>query len=57
MNASQAAWIAYRNAECRLQAALYAGGSIHPLVYLTCEERLTDIRTTQVQSDIANVSH
>ena len=57
VDASETAWIAYRNAECRLQAARYAGGSIYPLVYLTCEERLTDTRTAQVQSDIANVSH
>jgi uncharacterized protein YecT (DUF1311 family) len=57
VDASEAAWIAYRNAECGLQAAIYSGGSIYPLIVLTCEEHLTDSRTAQVQSDIANASH
>jgi uncharacterized protein YecT (DUF1311 family) len=54
VNASEAAWLAYRNAECRAQASLYRGGSIYPLVVLTCEERLTDTRTAQIESDLAS---
>ena len=54
IRASQAAWVVYRNAECSAQASLYRGGSIYPLIYLTCEEALTDARTTQLQRDLAN---
>jgi uncharacterized protein YecT (DUF1311 family) len=57
VRASQSAWVVYRNAECSAQASLYRGGSIYPLIYLTCEEALTDARTTQVQSDLANAPH
>lgn len=56
VDASEAAWISYRNAECALEAEIYHGGSIYPLIVFTCEERLTDARTAQIQSDIANAS-
>jgi uncharacterized protein YecT (DUF1311 family) len=55
--AAQAAWISYRNAECRAQASVYKGGSIYPLIFLTCEEALTDARTTQIERDLAHTSH
>jgi uncharacterized protein YecT (DUF1311 family) len=54
VNASEAAWLAYRGAECRAQASLYRGGSVYPLVVLTCEKRLTDTRTAQIESDLAS---
>jgi uncharacterized protein YecT (DUF1311 family) len=57
VSASQAAWMSYRNAECRLQASLHAGGSIHLFIYLTCEEGLTDARTTQIDRDVATTPH
>ena len=56
VDASEAAWISYRNAECGLQASINSEGSIYPLIVFTCEERLTDARTAQILSDIANAS-
>ena len=53
VNASELAWVSYRNAECRLQAGRYAGGSIYPLVTLTCWEALTDARTAQLERDLS----
>jgi uncharacterized protein YecT (DUF1311 family) len=53
LNASELAWVAYRNAECRLRASCYSGGSISPLLYLTCAEALTDARTAQLDHDLA----
>jgi uncharacterized protein YecT (DUF1311 family) len=57
VDSAQAAWVAYRNAECRMQASVYTGGSIYPLIYLICEEGLTDTRTLEVQAATANVPH
>ena len=54
---SQAAWVTYRDADCRLQTSSYQGGSIYNLIYYTCEATLTDLRTKQVQTDIANLPH
>jgi uncharacterized protein YecT (DUF1311 family) len=54
VHASQSAWVTYRNAECSAEASIYRGGSIYPLIYLTCEEALTDARTTQLASDLAH---
>lgn len=55
VNASQAAWITYRNAECRAEAAPYRGGSVYPLIYLNCQVSLTEARTTQIQHVIATL--
>jgi uncharacterized protein YecT (DUF1311 family) len=53
VDASELAWVTYRNAECRLQAGRYAGGSISSLVTLACWEALTDARTAQLVHDLA----
>ncbi|EPX86330.1 Uncharacterized protein putative in bacteria [Rubellimicrobium thermophilum DSM 16684] len=42
---AQRAWIVFRDAACEAEAALYAGGSIEPLIRATCLERLTVERT------------
>lgn len=55
VNASQAAWNTYRNAECRAEAAAYRGGSIYPLIYLTCEVYVTDARIALIQHVLANL--
>jgi len=57
VNTSQGAWIAYRNAECSAEAAPYRGGSIYPLIYLTCEVYVTDARTALIQHVLANLPH
>jgi uncharacterized protein YecT (DUF1311 family) len=57
VNAAQAAWVAYRSAECSAEAAPYRGGSIYPLIYLNCEVDLTNARSAQIQHVIANLPH
>lgn len=42
--AAQRAWISYRDASCKAEAELYAGGSIMPLVHANCLQRLTGQR-------------
>jgi uncharacterized protein YecT (DUF1311 family) len=39
--AAQKTWLAFRDAECTFANAANAGGSIYPMVYAGCLERLT----------------
>jgi uncharacterized protein YecT (DUF1311 family) len=47
--AAQKAWIAFRDAECTFANAENAGGSIYPMVYAGCLERLTKARTKELE--------
>jgi len=46
---SQRAWLTYRDAACDVQASLYEGGSIQPLIRLTCLTTLTRERTRMLR--------
>lgn len=46
---AQRKWIAYRDAACKAEAAQYEGGSIQPLIRLTCLTRLTERRSTDLR--------
>lgn len=45
LRAAQRAWIAYRDAACSVEAAVWEGGSMAPLIHATCLTRLTRTRT------------
>jgi uncharacterized protein YecT (DUF1311 family) len=45
LRAAQRAWIAYRDAACAVEAAVWEGGSMAPLIHATCLTRLTRART------------
>jgi uncharacterized protein YecT (DUF1311 family) len=47
--AAQRAWIVYRDAACEAESAVHAGGSIRPLIMLTCMERLTRVRDADLR--------
>ena len=47
--AAQKAWIAFRDAECAFADSENAGGSIYPMVYAECLERLTEARTSALR--------
>ncbi|EAR49870.1 hypothetical protein OG2516_14356 [Oceanicola granulosus HTCC2516] len=42
--AAQRAWLAFRDAACTAEAAIFAGGSIAPMVHADCLTRLTQTR-------------
>jgi uncharacterized protein YecT (DUF1311 family) len=42
---AQRAWLAYRDAACTVHASPYQGGSIQPMIQLTCLSELTAERT------------
>ena len=45
---AERAWTAFRDAECRFDSADNLGGSIYPMVYADCLERLTRTRIEQL---------
>ena len=47
---AQRAWIAYRDAHCRLDGYEARGGSLEPLLVSTCKTALTKERTEQLRS-------
>ena len=46
--AAERAWVAFRDAECEFDAADNLGGSIYPMIYSGCLERLTQARIDQL---------
>ena len=46
---AQRAWVAFRDAECVYQNAENEGGSIYPMVYSGCLDRLTKLRIQQLK--------
>ena len=48
LRVAQRAWITYRDAACDAEASQFTGGSIQPLVYSGCLERITLARTNDL---------
>ncbi|KQT31219.1 hypothetical protein ASG29_14670 [Sphingomonas sp. Leaf412] len=46
---SQRAWLAYRDAQCRIAAAEFQGGSLQPMAQRQCLAGLTAERTRQLK--------
>ena len=46
--AAERAWAAFRDAECEFDAADNIGGTIYPMIYSGCLERLTKARIEQL---------
>jgi uncharacterized protein YecT (DUF1311 family) len=51
LQATQRAWIAFRDAECDYSTADSEGGSIHPMEVSECLTRLTNDRIKQLTAD------
>jgi uncharacterized protein YecT (DUF1311 family) len=47
---AQKAWLGFRDAECAFVNSANAGGSIYPMVYAQCLERLTKARTGDLRA-------
>jgi uncharacterized protein YecT (DUF1311 family) len=56
LKAAQRAWLAYRDADCEAESALYSGGSMAPMIKLACVANLTRERTKEIQRVYANVT-
>jgi len=51
---AQRAWLAYRDAHCRLDGYFARGGSLEPLLVSTCKTALTEERTRELRSLVEN---
>lgn len=47
---AQRSWVAFRDAECTFSSSRVAGGSVYPMVYSTCLDRLTQSRTKELKA-------
>ena len=47
---AQRAWIAFRDAHCRLQGYEARGGSMEPMIYDGCRAEVTRARTAQLRA-------
>jgi uncharacterized protein YecT (DUF1311 family) len=45
-------WMKFRDSHCKFDASQYEGGSIRPLLYLTCLEELTTKRISELKASI-----
>jgi len=48
LKAAERAWIGFRDAECKYEAAVYAGGGLQAMTYSRCLGRLTKGRTSDL---------
>ena len=53
---SQRAWIGFRDAHCRWISAGWESGTIQPMYYSLCMERVTRARIRQLRADSADLS-
>lgn len=47
---SQRAWLRFRDTQCVIEGAEFAGGSAQGMAQATCRTRLTDARTAQLRT-------
>ena len=53
----QRAWITFRDLQCHFESDGYEGGSMQPLVHLSCLYKLTRQRNTDLVAMIKEASH
>lgn len=49
LEASEQAWKAYREAQCKAEGGGYAGGSLAPTIIADCRTKLTRLRTEELR--------
>jgi uncharacterized protein YecT (DUF1311 family) len=57
VNAAQAKWLGFCDAECLMEASTSIGGSAHTYDVLFCEISLTVRRITDIREAISNIPH
>ncbi|WP_300979353.1 lysozyme inhibitor LprI family protein [Flavobacterium sp.] len=53
---AQKDWIKYRDSHCKFESDPYTGGSIKPLILLTCLEEITKERTKHLKESLKNLN-
>ncbi len=49
LKTAEVSWLKYRDDNCEYEAAPFEGGTIQPLIYATCLERMTKARTAELR--------
>ncbi len=52
LKAVEVSWLKYRDDNCDYESSLYEGGSMKPLIYSSCMERMTKARTAELRGQI-----
>ena len=52
LKAAEVSWLKYRDDNCDYEASQYEGGSIKPLIYSSCLERMTKARTAELRGQL-----
>ena len=56
LQAAQRLWLKYRDAECESESDDYRGGSILPMIYSECAERVTKARTAELKDRLTELT-
>ena len=52
LKAAEVSWLKYRDDNCGYEAAQFEGGSMRPLIYSSCLERMTKARTAELRGQL-----
>jgi uncharacterized protein YecT (DUF1311 family) len=52
LKAAEVSWLKYRDDNCDYETALYEGGTMRPMVYSFCLERMTKARAAELRQQI-----
>jgi len=52
LKAAEVSWMKYRDDNCDYEADFFEGGSMKPLIYSSCMERMTKARTAELRGQI-----
>jgi uncharacterized protein YecT (DUF1311 family) len=54
LTTAQLAWITFRDTTCTWEASKFSGGSIAPMIYSNCVDRVTKARTRELLDDLVD---
>ena len=52
LKTAEVSWLKYRDDNCEYEGAFYEGGTMQPLIYSSCKERMTKARTAELREQI-----
>ena len=52
LRTAEVSWLKYRDDNCEYEASAFEGGSMKPLIYSSCLERMTKARTAELRGQI-----
>ncbi|HEV7892822.1 MAG TPA: lysozyme inhibitor LprI family protein [Pyrinomonadaceae bacterium] len=52
LKTAETSWLKYRDDNCDYEADFFEGGSMKPLIYSSCMERMTKARTAELRGQI-----